>query len=269
MTDKDMQGWDIGSFLNFGMKRAQAHWPKMLGVTVAMVVIGIAVPVLLGYLASHIATGFAVLVFLISGWLCFSALAFGYYKNILNLATERGFDFKAFFPESQPFLQFLIAGLCRFVAVVLGVLILLQITMWLAQLHYGLAALFFLLAVIALIPTLIIFMLMTSQVPWLIIDKKMTFLAAAKQSREMTNGYKTAIFTGFIVALLLLGLVTGIPCVGWILILFTMPMFIFIRSYPYLKFTDQLPVEQPKPASSAASMPPSEQRPPTSPAAPA
>lgn len=190
---------EIGSFLRFSMENAKKHWLKFFGALLGILIISVVI-IMIGF---NIADFLGVLlVFLVP-----IIASFGLFANVIRLSSGKTFDFKAFLPEFSVFLNFFLGMIICGFAVILGLILL-------------------------IIPGIVVG-IMLSLVPFLIVDKKMNFVEAIKESMRLTKGHKMDIFIGFFISNLVISLLS-IPVIT---LFFTIPMQIFLQAFPYAQLT--------------------------------
>lgn len=196
---------EIGSFLRFAMENAKKHWLKffvaIFGTLIAMLLI-----VLIGFNISD--TIGTILVFVVS--ICAS---FGLFANVIRLSSGRSFDLKVFLPEFGVMLNYFLGMLVVSIIVSIGLVLL-------------------------IVPGIILG-IMLSLVPFLIIDKKMNFVVAMKESMRLTSGHKMDIFIGMFIT----NIVVMLLSIPVITLFFTIPMQVFVQAYPYAQLTGLLKEE--------------------------
>jgi hypothetical protein len=205
---------EVGSFLRFGMENAKRHWLKFFGA-----IIGGAVALLiLAVVGFKINENVGILLVAVGA----IGYSFGIFANVIRLASNRTFDFKAFIPDPMVFVNFLVGMILLVVVVGIGFVLL-------------------------IIPGLILGT-MLSLVPSLIIDKKMNFIQAFGESIRLTKGHKMDIFMGMFIS----NIVVSLLSIPVITVFFTLPMQIFVQVFPYI----QLSGIAEAPAQSPATEPP-------------
>lgn len=201
---------EVGSFLRFGMENAKRHWLKFFGIQL----LGLVALVVLGGLGFQINPnlGFTLLVI---GVIAFS---FGFFANVVRLASGEGFDIKEFIPNPMVFLNFMLGMILYILAVAVGLVLL-------------------------IVPGIIV-ALMFGLIPFLIVHQKMNFVEAFTQSARLTKGHKMDIFVGNFVANIVISLLS-IPVIT---LFFTIPMQVFVQVYPYVQLSGEAksPSEQPE-----------------------
>ncbi|MDD3050331.1 MAG: hypothetical protein PHR06_04230 [Candidatus Cloacimonetes bacterium] len=192
----------ISDFINFGMENAKRYFLKFLG-SVILCFVALIILAVIGYKINE-AIGFILTML---GSICISI---GFVQNVLNLAKNEPYDFKAFMPQPGVFLNYLLAMIIVNVIVFIGLLLF-------------------------VIPGIILG-LMFSMVPFLILDQKMGAMEAIKESMNLTKGHKMDIFFGYFISNLLISVIS----IFVITLVFTIPMSFFVTSYPYLRLSGKL-----------------------------
>ncbi|MBD3241668.1 MAG: hypothetical protein GF331_13845 [Chitinivibrionales bacterium] len=202
---------EVGSFLRFSLESAKRHWLKFFGIMIGGI-LGLALLATIGF---KINENLGILLAML-GAIGFS---FGLFANVIRLASNQGFSIKAFIPEPMVFLNFLVGMILLVVAIMIGLILL-------------------------IIPGIIV-ALMFSLVPFLIVDKKMSFIQAFSESARLTKGHKMDIFIGGLVTNLVISLLS-IPVIT---LFFTIPMEVFAQVFPYVQLVG---LSNPQPAAPAA-----------------
>lgn len=188
---------EIGSFIRFGMESAKRHWLKFLGVNLG----ALAAILILTSIAARINGNFAFLVFL-STSIIFS---FGIFKNVIRLASNRSFDIRAFLPDLPVLANYIIGMLIVILLVIIGLLCF-------------------------ILPGLFLGVKM-NLVPFLIVDKRMSFVEAISESWHLTSGHVADISFGYLIS----NAVIAILALPLLTIPFLIPMAAFIQMYPYVQ----------------------------------
>lgn len=186
---------EIGSFIRFGLENAKHHWLKFLGVNLGAIIV-LAVFTLV---AAKINGTLGMLVFLVGG----IAFSFGIFANVIRLASHRGFSMKAFLPDVPVILNYMIGMLILFLVVGVGLILL-------------------------IIPGIILGV-MFNLVPFLIVDKRMNFVEAFKESYRLTKGHLADISFGLVIG----NVLVQVLALFIVTIPFLIPMAAFIYIYPY------------------------------------
>lgn len=197
----DEYNMEVGSFLRFGMENAKRHWLKFFGIQL-LGLFGLGVLGVVGFQINP-NLGFTLLIV---GAIGFS---FGFFANVVRLASGEGFEIKEFIPNPMVFLNFMVGMILYVLAVAVGLVLL-------------------------IVPGVIV-ALMFGLVPFCIIHQKMNFLDAFAQSARLTRGHKMDIFVGNLVANLVISLLS-IPVIT---LFFTIPMQVFVQVYPYVQLSGE------------------------------
>jgi uncharacterized membrane protein len=193
---------EIGSFLRFSIENAKRHWLKFIGVNLACMVIMFLVAIISFNIHPYV----GLLLTAITG----IALSFGGIRNVVRLSSGQTFDIKAYIPEPGVFLNFMITVIVISLLVFVGTILL-------------------------IVPGVIMF-LMFCLAPFYVIEQKMSFVEAMKQSVKQTKGHKMDIFLGVFLAMFVCNLISSLV----ITLFFTIPMSAFIYAYPYVYLSGKL-----------------------------
>ena len=186
---------EIGSFIRFGMENAKHHWLKFLGVNIGAVI----ALLILSMVAFGINNNFGLLVFVLAS----IVFSFGIFANVIRLASHRPFSISAFKPDLPVIVNYVIGMFLLTIIVGIGFLLL-------------------------IIPGLILGVKF-NLVPFLIVDKKMNFLDAMKESWKLTSGHLADISFGLLVG----NILVNVLALFVVTIPFLIPMAAFIYIYPY------------------------------------